>query len=363
MARFKQSFKLGCIFLCLSLQGYNIFSIFAYYNANKVPAQIHLHPRAEIKMQTNCSVTPKMTLISNKFLFTILLWTWPSKHTFPLNQCPPLVDSSGCFFTMNRSMYLEANAVVIHHRDITSKKQLPPTPRPLNQYWIWFNMEPPEHLRKLTIMDNIINLTMSYRSDSNIFTPYGWLESNNEAKKFTLPSKSKFVAWIVSNWSRKQKRVHYFIKLKKHLHVDIYGKYHMPLPRKDHFLILSKYKFYLAFENSVHEDYITEKLWYNAFYAGVVPVVLGPPRKNYERFMPPDSFIHVDDFSSAQELAAYLLRLDKDDQRYRQYFNWRSHYAPAEKRKTWITEYCKVCKTLKEAPTYRAIPSIAEWFK
>nr|DBA17283.1 TPA: hypothetical protein GDO54_002757 [Pyxicephalus adspersus] len=304
-----------------------------------------------------------MTPAPSKPPLTILLWTWPAKHTFPLNQCPPLVDSSGCFFTVNRSMYLIANAVVIHHRDISTKAQLPPMPRPLNQYWVWFNMEPPEHLHKLSLMDNIINLTMSYKSDSDIFTPYGWLKSNNGAENFTIPSKSRLVAWIVSNWKQKHKRVQYYNKLKNYLQIDVYGKHNLPLPRKDHFVTLSKYKFYLAFENSIHEDYITEKLWYNAFYAGAVPVVLGPSRKNYERFIPPDSFIHVDDFSSAQELAAYLLSLDKDDQRYRQYFNWRSRYMPVEKRKTWITEYCKVCKALKEAPAYRSIPSIAEWFK
>ncbi|KAM5138190.1 3-galactosyl-N-acetylglucosaminide 4-alpha-L-fucosyltransferase FUT3-like [Mantella aurantiaca] len=322
-----------------------------------------MDPEPKIKMQTNVFVTPKMTLVSNKSLLTILLWTWPGNHTFPLNQCPPSVDSSGCFFTVNRSVYLEANAVVIHHRDIGSKDQLPPNPRPLNQYWIWFNMEPPEHLRNLTIMDNIINLTMSYRVDSDIFTPYGWLESNYATENFTVPSKTKLVAWIVSNWKVKQKRVEYFNKLQNHLQIDVYGKDHLPLSRKDQYLTLSKYKFYLAFENYIHEDYITEKLWYNAFYSGTVPVVLGPSRKNYERFIPPDSFIHVDDFSSAQGLAAYLLSLDKDDQRYQQYFNWKSHYTSVKQRKTWITEYCKVCKTLKEAPRYRTIASIAEWFK
>ncbi|XP_018414540.1 PREDICTED: galactoside 3(4)-L-fucosyltransferase-like [Nanorana parkeri] len=304
-----------------------------------------------------------MALLPNKSILTILLWTWPAKHTFPLNQCPPLVDSSGCFFTVNRSMYLKANAVVVHHRDINSKDQLPQTPRPLNQFWIWFNMEPPEHLQKLTIMDNIINLTMSYRSDSDIFTPYGWLESIDRAENYTVPSKSKLVAWIVSNWKLKQKRVQYYNELKNHLQVDVYGKHNLPLPRKDHFLILRKYKFYLAFENYVHDDYITEKLWNNAFQAGTVPVVLGPSRKNYERYIPPDSFIHVDDFSSAQELASYLLSLDKNDQRYRQYFKWRSHFTPVKTRKTWITEYCRVCKALKEAPPYRTISSIAEWFK
>ncbi|XP_075693059.1 3-galactosyl-N-acetylglucosaminide 4-alpha-L-fucosyltransferase FUT3-like [Rhinoderma darwinii] len=301
---------------------------------------------------------------SNRPLRTILVWTWPSGHTFPLNQCPASIDSSGCFFTLNRSMYSMANAVVIHHRDVSgSKSQLPQVPRPPYQYWIWFSMEPPSNLRNLTIMDNIINMTMSYRMDSDIFTPYGWLEKHDERENFTIPQKTRLVAWAISNWNTNHKRVKYFKELKQHIQVDLYGKHNLPLPRNLQLQTLSEYKFYLAFENSIHEDYLTEKLWSNSLFTGTVPVVMGPSRKNYERFIPPDSFIHVDDFSSAQELASYLRRLDKDDKKYQQYFNWRSSYQPVKPRKTWVTEYCKVCEELKRAPLYRTIPSIAEWFK
>ncbi|XP_040266455.1 3-galactosyl-N-acetylglucosaminide 4-alpha-L-fucosyltransferase FUT3-like [Bufo bufo] len=301
---------------------------------------------------------------SNQSLLIILLWTWPSGHIFPLNQCPASVDSSGCFFTVNRSMYSMANAVVIHHRDVSrSKSLLPLVPRPSYQYWIWFSLESPSNLRSLTIMDNSINMTMSYRVDSDIFTPYGWLEKHNERENFTIPQKTRLVAWVISNWNTKHRRFSYYQELNQHIQIDLYGKRHLPLPRNLQLQTLSKYKFYLAFENSIHEDYITEKLWSNSFVAGTVPVVMGPPRENYERFIPPDSFIHVDDFSSSQELASYLLSLDKDDQKYQKYFKWRSSYQPVKPRKTWVTEYCKICKALKEAPLYRTIPSIAEWFK
>ena len=38
---------------------------------------------------------------------------------------------------------------------------------------------------------------------------------------------------------------------------------------------LAKYKFYLALENSLCSEYLTEKLWWNALGEGAVPVVLG----------------------------------------------------------------------------------------
>lgn len=79
----------------------------------------------------------------------------------------------------------------------------------------------------------------------------------------------------------------YYQKLRDHLRVDVYGRGHMQLPHRNMSETLARYKFYLAFENSLHQDYITEKLWRNALEAWAVPVVLGPSRKNYERFLPP----------------------------------------------------------------------------
>nr|AAI69838.1 Alpha 1,3/4 fucosyltransferase Lewis 2 [Xenopus laevis]AAI70150.1 Alpha 1,3/4 fucosyltransferase Lewis 2 [Xenopus laevis] len=295
---------------------------------------------------------------------TILLWTWPFNYHFPLNDCPTDLDSSGCFFTVNRSLYPSANAVIIHHREVYKNKSiLPQIPRPTNQYWIWFNKESRSHSPNLHIMENLINLTMSFRADSDIFTPYGRLERNDGSQNFTIPVKSKLVAWVISNWNKNSKRYKYYSKLKKHLNIDVYGSKTKVLSHTNTLETLSQYKFYLAFENSIHEDYITEKLWSNSLLSGTVPVVLGPSRKNYERFIPSDSFIHVEDFSTPQKLALYLLELDKNDERYRQYFNWRSRLQPMKNRIDWVSDYCRVCKVLKEAPPYKTIPSIDTWFR
>ncbi|XP_063294811.1 3-galactosyl-N-acetylglucosaminide 4-alpha-L-fucosyltransferase FUT3-like [Pelobates fuscus] len=321
-----------------------------------------------IKMEnvTEIEQPNKIVDVLQKPFYVILLWTWPFNYHFPLNNCPQPFDSSDCFFTLDRNLFSSAKAVVIHHRNVCdSKQQLPQLPRPPNQYWIWFNTESPSHSPNLAFMDNLINLTMSYRADSDIFAPYGWLEMHNETQNFTIPKKTKLVAWAITNWNPSSRRVKYYAELKNYLKVDLYGKFYnyIPLAKTEKLATLSKYKFYLTFENSIHEDYITEKLWTNAFLSGTVPVVMGPPRKNYERYIPADSFIHVEDFPSAKELASYLLALDKDDQKYQQYFNWRSTYQPTKQRRSWIVEYCRVCKALKEAPVYRTIPSIAEWFK
>ncbi|XP_063294695.1 4-galactosyl-N-acetylglucosaminide 3-alpha-L-fucosyltransferase FUT6-like [Pelobates fuscus] len=293
----------------------------------------------------------------------ILLWTYPFGQKFKLNECPPHLDQSGCFFTDNRELYSLANVVIFHHKDVSrTKTQLPQGPRHIYQYWIWFNMESPSHTRNLHFMENKFNFTMSYRADSDIFTPYGYLENKKSDQNFTIPTKTNLVAWIVSNWYPTSKRIQYYKELKQYVTIDIYGKRHLPLSSDIQVDTLSKYKFYLSFENSAHEDYITEKLWYNALTSGTVPIVMGPSRKNYERFIPSHSFIHVDDFPSAQELAAYLLELDKDDQKYQQYFNWRAMYQSSGQF-DWEHIYCKVCKALEAAPVYRTRPSIEKWFR
>ncbi|XP_073410527.1 3-galactosyl-N-acetylglucosaminide 4-alpha-L-fucosyltransferase FUT3-like [Dendrobates tinctorius] len=346
------SLKLSKIFFIVILQIFLSATIFTM--VNKIKA-LSLDPQINLVTSTVSSREPALV---------ILLWTFPFGKKFPLNNCPEQFDGSDCFYTADRNMYSSANAVVIHHRDVSRfKQQLPQAPRPSNQYWIWLSLESPSHCPNLSFMDNLINLTMSYRADSDIFTPYGWIEKQYGAVNFTIPKKTKLVAWAVSNWKVKSKRVQYYQQLKNYLHVDIYGRQHLQLPRDRHVETLSTYKFYLAFENSIHEDYITEKFWHNALYSGCVPVVLGPPRTNYERFIPGDAFIHADDFLNTQELASYLLSLDKDEEKYKQYFNWRKMYKLQKRERAWVVPYCKICEALKKAAPYRTIPSIKAWFK
>ncbi|XP_069824386.1 4-galactosyl-N-acetylglucosaminide 3-alpha-L-fucosyltransferase FUT6-like [Dendropsophus ebraccatus] len=350
--------KLSKMFFFFLLQIFISFTLFStLFNKRKAPG---LNNNGSQENVAKSHVAPKEPEL------VILLWSYPFQHNFTLNQCPQKFDGSGCFYTADRDMYSQAHAVVLHHRDVCgSKEQLPQAPRPSNQYWIWFSLESPSHCPNPAFMNNVINLTMSYRADSDIFTPYGWIEKHNGSVNFAIPKKTRLVAWAVSNWNPSSKRVWYYQRLKKYLHVDVYGMHHLDLPRHNNTQsqTFSTYKFYFAFENSIHEDYITEKLWINALFSGCVPVVLGPPRANYERFIPGDAFIHVDDFSSPQELASYLLSLDADEEKYKKYFSWRLKYQLPEQEPPWVVPYCKICKALKEAPSFRTIPSIEAWFK
>lgn len=43
------------------------------------------------------------------------------------------------------------------------------------------------------------------------------------------------------------------------------------------FQLIAKYKFAIAIENAICEDYVTEKLW-RPLHVGTIPIVLGSPR-------------------------------------------------------------------------------------
>ncbi|KAM5138022.1 4-galactosyl-N-acetylglucosaminide 3-alpha-L-fucosyltransferase FUT6-like [Mantella aurantiaca] len=304
---------------------------------------------------------PSIQRERNNHQLLILVWTWPFMETFPLDTCESTYGITGCNLTANRDLLGQADAIILHHYDVMYNWDLPQGPRPSHQRWVWFNIEPPIIVNNLNIFDNLINMTMTYREDSDIFLPYGFLKPLKEPRGFQIPIKSRLVAWVVSKWYPGARRNSYYEELKKHLQIDVYGKYHQKLSWNDFYNTLVQYKFYLAFENCEHKDYITEKLWSNSFILGLVPVVLGAPRKNYERFIPSDSFIHVDDFSSPKELAEFLINLDKDKSRYEQYFKWRSNYE-AVREIGWDNIYCKACKGLQEHKRYNVVPSVEKWF-
>ncbi|KAM4696295.1 3-galactosyl-N-acetylglucosaminide 4-alpha-L-fucosyltransferase FUT3-like [Rhinophrynus dorsalis] len=333
---------------------------FAVNRIEFIPRILQCQEVKEVHQDKNLNLTHS-TQKSEKDLL-ILVWVYPFGEHFPLDTCERVYGISGCKLTDNRELYSVADALVMHHVDIMyDKNSLPQQPRPHYQRWVWFNMEPPLIIKNLHFLDNLFNMTMTFRQDSDVYRPYGRIEALKEPQNYTIPAKSKLVAWVVSQWYPGAPRIAYYEELKKHIPIDVYGKKHMKLSWDDFYTTISQYKFYLAFENSIYKDYITEKFWRNAFDSWAVPVVLGTSRKNYERFMPGDAFIHVNDFSSHKELADFLLQLDKDDERYRKYFNWRSHYH-VRRESGWDNNYCKACRALRQAPDYQVIPSVAKWF-
>lgn len=342
----------------------------------------------------------------------VLLWWEPFRGRDSAARPPPdcrlRFNISGCRLLTDRADYGEAHAVLFHHRDLVKGSLDWPPPwgvslraaeelelralddrevaaaaaaaealaasglRPPGQRWVWMNFESPSHSPRLrSLAGNLFNWTLSYRADSDVFVPYGYLYSRTHPGDPPtglvppLARKRRLVAWVVSNWDERQARVRYYHRLSQHVSVDVFGRGGPGRPVPDIGLVhtVARYKFYLAFENSQHLDYITEKLWRNALLAGTVPVVLGPNRANYERFVPRGAFIHVDDFPNASALATYLLFLDRNPAVYRRYFSWRRRFA-VHITSFWDEPWCRACQAVQAAGDRpKSIRNLARWFE
>jgi hypothetical protein len=79
-----------------------------------------------------------------------------------------------------------------------------------------------------------------------------------------------------------------------------------PTVKKKH-LTLMDYRFSIAYENSMEEDWLSEKLW-DCFHAGCVPVYLGAP--NVTDYVPAKAFIDKRQFTY-DELYRYMSQMSE----------------------------------------------------
>lgn len=77
--------------------------------------------------------------------------------------------------------------------------------------------------------------------------------------------------------------------------------------RKDKIKLLRNYNFNLCFENTIAENYVTEKFW-DSIYAHCLPIYFGRGSGIYDDF-PKDSFIDYSQFGSPQELYTFIDKL------------------------------------------------------
>ena len=222
-------------------------------------------------------------------------------------------------------------------------------------------------------MDSIFNLTFHYRTDADVYAPYGSinlilreLKKAGETDLDELLAKKrnskKIAAWAVSNCY--SKRMAYGRSLiEAGLNVDTFGscwggrqighgKY-----SESFYEELSKYKFYFSFENSITcKDYFTEKFWFNGLRSGAVPIVWGPSKEDILKVAPTKSFIHADDFSNPNELVKYLNYLVSNETAYAEYLQWRTWVNHPERieerlqmknRENDLRSFCKLCSIIQ----------------
>lgn len=199
-----------------------------------------------------------------------------------------------CELTNDKAQLYNSELVLVHMRDEISYL---PKYRPKNQRWVFVLYESPQHSPKLSKFNGIFNFTSTYRIDSDFFESddtFYWKENENFNIDFDyLKSKKHFASAIISNCEAQSKRLDYIKVLQKYISIDIYGKCGKPCPTSNSkhkdckSIIADEYKFYFAFENSICQDYLTEK-FYHILYHNIIPVVLGGA--DYENYVSLDNF-------------------------------------------------------------------------
>ncbi|XP_062408457.1 4-galactosyl-N-acetylglucosaminide 3-alpha-L-fucosyltransferase 9-like [Sardina pilchardus] len=301
----------------------------------------------------------------------LLIWLWPFGFKFDIKDCMTYFNIDSCVLTDDRSLYSAADGVFFYQQTIDRKLNiLPKGPRPAFQKWIWFNNESPTNTKRVVGFDDLFNLTMTFRQDSDITARYE-LSIVRSQEQFVLPQKKQIVCWISSNnaaGTGASTRLNYYHELKKHIDVKVYGRAVSGasfLRHEDYYSTIASCKFYLAFENSLHEGYITEKL-NGPMASGTVPVVLGPSRENYEQVIPADSFIHVNDFPNPKALAEYLLQLNQNEDMYMRYFAWRKYFKATPHLLTVPKEFlqpiCTACDHIANDNTYNVVNDLFWWY-
>jgi galactoside 3-L-fucosyltransferase 11 len=273
---------------------------------------------------------------------TILWWTnrlFIYKDNYILD-CP----NASCRVTANRNRlsHAKTRGVLFYGSDFNSEDL--PVPRKKHHEWALLHEESPMNNHVLTHMISLFNHTSTFKRESDYpltLSSLPTLQYLIERKPLSIEMKNKYrkdgfapVVYIQSHKGVASFRDAYVEELMKYIPVDSYGAcvHNKDLPKElidpvEHMVspkfldLISKYKFHLAFENALCDDYMTEKL-FRVFHVGGVPVHLGSTKV---RDWIPDkhSVITVDDFQSPKDLAEYLLQLDSNDEEYEKYLAYR----------------------------------------
>ncbi|XP_031765197.1 4-galactosyl-N-acetylglucosaminide 3-alpha-L-fucosyltransferase 9-like isoform X2 [Galleria mellonella] len=311
--------------------------------------------------------------------FVVLIWkywdwlkgrhihNYNSKRNDPLEYC----SVKNCKFTGDNDQINTADAVVVHiqHGLIPNIKNRNP-----NQRWIFLSDESPLYSfsmakvkPKFSDWANVFNWSMTYRVDADIPVPYGRTVPLEESLMPDLMYQT--IAEYVPNWKEKSRdvlaailisncvswRMNYLNVLQNYMDIDIHGmcsesnKNSCPGHFRSDCGVLSKYFFYLSFENSICSQYMTEKLFQNAYTKGAIPVIMGPSNDDCKKFLPPKSYIYVDDFDTPEKLAKELINISKNNETLLTYHQWRNNFKVVNEHGYFGSKsyhYCRVCEAL-----------------
>ncbi|KAL0973767.1 hypothetical protein UPYG_G00210930 [Umbra pygmaea] len=284
----------------------------------------------------------------NKELPILLWWSAGLFPHFPGDTERIDCHNSSCLVTRNRKvqLYRRTSSIIFYGTDFRAYEA--PLPRLTHQTWALFHEESPMNNYVLSHGPGIrlFNYTATFRRGSDYPLTLQWLPSlgyllqpaavSMEQKKRWRREGLAPIMYMQSHCDVPSDRDRYVQELMKYIEVDSYGKCvnNKPIPQAledtstatgeeaSFMSFTARYKFHLAMENGLCQDYMTEKLW-RPLHQGCVPVYRGSA--SVIDWMPNDhSIILIDDFPSPQDLAKFLKALDENDEEYAKYLEFKN---------------------------------------
>ena len=124
------------------------------------------------------------------------------------------------------------------------------------------------------------DIEFSYRKTSDVFTPYFKFPKFNLLKPVPKwNERHSAVVFVANNCNTNSYRELLVTLLQEYVQVDsvsecLHNKdWPQDIPKSDKIGLLEHYKVYIAAENSIEKDYVTEKV-YDGLVAGAVPIHL-----------------------------------------------------------------------------------------
>ena len=235
------------------------------------------HPEIKNKLPSAKSGKSKILILAYTNFFIFEKWIKEDADECSLGQRKQCVlDKFEVTYDIER--FMESDLVLFHARNMPMLFYLYflSRTRPSFQRWVYVSWESPDATPDPEPLNSLFNLTWTYRSDADLWCPYGSYErlsprdAKNYVKKTALTAdfakgKSKLVAWLVSNCESSLMRTSVVNELRNYIEVDVFGncstEFGQDRSCSNAVECLKDYKFYLSFENALCEDYITEKYW------------------------------------------------------------------------------------------------------
>ncbi|KZS14693.1 Uncharacterized protein APZ42_020090 [Daphnia magna] len=124
-------------------------------------------------------------------------------------------------------------------------------------------------------------------------------------------------------------------------------------------MLADNYKFVLAFERFICEDFITKR-FFDILSRDTVPIVFGGA--DYARIAPSHSYIDALSFTPKQ-LAVHLMKLDQNKNQYLRYFWWKDTYQVHSGYEELASlPFCDLCEKLNSNLPPKIYRDIDNWW-